>query len=385
MPDLIAPSGRAHWIGTGLSTGTGLGLVCARASQVVLWGRTVSKAAACLDRLGLTGRAQTRAYTAVALAAELAPGDVVVSMLPPAYHVELLRTCLDRDAHFACSSYVSDELAALAPAVAGRGLVALTEAGLDPGIDHLLAHQLVEQARAELGDRPATAVFTSYCGANPAVPNDFRYRFSWAPKGVLTALLTPARYVEDGARRTTDRPWEAVRRIEVGGEPFEVYPNRDSVPFLSVYGFPMSWDVRTFLRGTLRLDGWSQAWAPVFAELSEGDDERITALAAELAERHPATAADLDRVVLSVALDVRATDGTRYAGEGRLDVTGTAVELATPRVVSVPLAGGIEELLAGRFAPGLHRAAAEPAAVRRWLDFLAANGIATPVRRLDRD
>ena len=345
----------------------------------------MSKAAACLDRLGLTGRAQTRAYTPVALAAELAPGDVVVSMLPPAHHVELLRTCLDRDAHFACSSYVSDELAALAPAVAGRGLVALTEAGLDPGIDHLLAHQLVEQARAELGDRPATAVFTSYCGANPAVPNDFRYRFSWAPKGVLTALLTPARYVEDGARRI-DRPAvggraaDRGRRRAVRGLP---EPGQRAVP------------VRVRLPGVLGRAHVRARHAPAgrlepglgagLRRAVRGDDERITALAAELAERHPATAADLDRVVLSVALDVRAADGTRYAAEGRLDVTGTAAELATPRVVSVPLAGGIEEMLAGRFAPGLHRAAAEPAAVRRWLDFLAANGIATPVRRLDRD
>ena len=203
---------------------------------------------------------------------------------------------------------------------------------------------------------------------------------------MLTALRSPGP-LHRGRRRGARRPALGGRRgrIVVDGETFEVYPNRDSVPFVVRVRLPDDLgraDLRPRHAAPGRLE---RAWAPVFDELDDGDDERITALAAELAERHPTTAADRDRVVLAVALDVRATDGTRYAGEGRLDVNGTEAELATPRVVSVPLAGGIEELLAGRFAPGLHRAAAEPAAVRRWLDFLAAHGIATPVRRLDRD
>ena len=32
------------------------------------------------------------------------------------------------------------------------------------------------------------------------------------------------------------------------GERFEVYPNRDSVPYLAEYGFAPSWNVRTFVR-----------------------------------------------------------------------------------------------------------------------------------------
>ncbi|HVC74876.1 MAG TPA: saccharopine dehydrogenase C-terminal domain-containing protein, partial [Mycobacteriales bacterium] len=183
--DLVPPTGRVHWIGTGMSTGSGLGLVCAGA-DTVLWGRTAEKARHRLATLGLDGRAATRAFTAEALGTALAEGDLVVSMLPPPEHPGLLGLAIGRGAHFACSSYLSPGIAEQAGAAAARGLVVLTEIGLDPGIDHLLAHRLVRAARQVAGAGPATVRFTSYCGATPAEPNDFRYRFSWAPRGVLT-------------------------------------------------------------------------------------------------------------------------------------------------------------------------------------------------------
>ncbi|MER7763541.1 saccharopine dehydrogenase C-terminal domain-containing protein [Streptomyces sp. NPDC097619] len=370
----ISPSGRVHWIGTGMSTGSGLGLVT-RATETLLWGRTTAKAEGCLDRLGLGGTAGTRAYTPEALAAELAPGDVVVSMLPAAEHPTLVDLALRHRAHFACSSYVSPQIRERADEARRRGSVLLTEIGLDPGIDHLYAHELVRAARAFTGDRPATAEFTSYCGSNPAVPNDFRYRFSWAPRGVLTALLSPARAIDSGAVTEVARPWEAATAQSVGGETFEVYPNRDSVPFVDTYALPGSWDLRTFVRGTMRLDGWTKAWQPVFAELPTASEERLTELAAELAGRYPTSAEDHDRVVMSVKLRVRTDAGESWSGEYVLDATGDSREAATPRLVSVPLACGILDLTAGRTAPGLHQAADDPETVARWLEFLAGQGI----------
>lgn len=379
MADLIPPTGRVHWIGTGMSTGSGLGLVCDEATTV-LWGRTAQKAEDRLARLGLTGRAATRSFTYDALAAELAEGDLVVSMLPAAEHPALLRLAIEHDAHFVCSSYLSAGIAAQADAAAARGLVVLTEIGLDPGLDHLLGNKLVEKAKAVTGGRRATVRFTSYCGSNPAVPNDFRYRFSWAPRGVLTALLTPARMIEDGMVVEVARPWESVRSQVVNGETFEVYPNRDSVPFVRTYRFPETWDVRTFIRGTMRLDGWSEAWEAVLKELPEAGDERITDLAAELAGRYPTTASDHDRVVMSVKLEIRTVGDESWVGEYVLDSVGTEDEAATPRLVSVPLACGILEVAAGRVGPGLHQATGEPESVDRWLDYLGAHGVTAEYR-----
>ena len=50
-------------------------------------------------------------------------------------------------------------------------------------------------------------------------------------------------------------------------ESFEVYPNRDSLPFMEDYRFDPAWKVRDFVRGTIRLNGWADAWAPVFREI----------------------------------------------------------------------------------------------------------------------
>ncbi|MCK8432744.1 saccharopine dehydrogenase [Streptomyces sp. D2-8] len=376
-----AASGTVHWIGAGLSTGSGLATLCDTAERVRLWHRTEARAADALGRLGLTGRAEPRAYTLSALAAELAPGDVVVSMLPAPEHAPLLAQCVRQGAHFACSSYVSDAVLEQVPAAGKAGLVVLTEAGLDPGIDHLFAHALVARAREAIGDEtPASYALTSYCGGVPAVPNDFTYRFSWAPAGVLGALRSPARYIEGGAQTVAERPWEATRRHVVDGETFEVYPNRDSVPFVAQYGLPEAWTPRTFVRGTLRLEGWLRAWDGVFEELRTGDDDRIAALARELAAAHPTTDDDHDRVVLAVSLDVRAGSGRTWAGGYLLDLVGDAEESAMARCVSRTLALGVRHVLDGSLPPGLNRAAGTADRSEQWLRELARDGVGFTLR-----
>ncbi|MFI1206233.1 saccharopine dehydrogenase C-terminal domain-containing protein [Streptomyces sp. NPDC020802] len=372
----VRPSGTVHWIGAGLSTGSGLAALCAAADRVRLWHRTEQRAARSLAVLGLTGRAEPRAYTPHALEAELAPGDVVVSMLPAAGHAALLAACVRGGAHFACSSYVSQAVLDQVPAAAAAGVVVLTESGLDPGIDHLFAHSLIGRAREEIGaDTAAEVSLTSYCGGIPAVPNDFRYRFSWAPAGVLNALRSPARYIEAGAETTAALPWEATRTHVVDGETFEVYPNRDSVPFVGQYGLPPAWKPLTFVRGTLRLDGWLDAWQPVFEELRHGDDRRITALAQELAARYPTTDADRDRVVLAVSLDVREGSGRTWSGRYLLDLEGDADESAMARCVSRTLALGVRRILGGGVPAGLHRAAETAGRSEEWLAELAREGV----------
>lgn len=283
-----------------------------------------------------------------------------------------------RRAHFACTSYTTEALTGQAAAAAEDGLVVLTEAGLDPGIDHLLAHVLVGRARREAGDDAASVAFTSYCGGLPAVPDDFRYRFSWAPYGVLAALRSPAQYIDDGEPRTARHPWEATRSLVLAGEEFEVYPNRDSLPFLAQYALPDAWRPTTFVRGTLRNAGWRAAWHEVFATVTTGDETRIRALAKELADRYPTTEADRDRVVLAVELAVRDTGGrTRWRGACLLDLTGDAEESAMARCVSVPLALGVLRILDAALPAGLNRAAESADEAARWLDFLDRHGIRT--------
>ena len=372
MSDRVPATGTVHWAGTGRSTGSGLDVLAGTAARVTVWARTAEKAQRRLAASGLTGRATAGALAG--LAAAVQPGDVVVSMLPASEHATLLRLCLDRGAHFACTSYTSDELAAADEPARRAGLVVLTEAGLDPGIDHVLAHDLVARARKAIGDGPATVAFTSYCGGVPAVPNDFRYRFSWAPRGVLSALCSPARVIEHGRVREVARPWEATTRHVLDGEPFEVYPNRDSLPFVSRYDLPVAWRPETFVRGTLRLAGWRRAWADVFAVLRHGDPAAVDALAADLAARYPMRPGDADRVLLAVELDVTAA-GARWRGRYLLDVVGDDRESAMARTVSLPLAYAVGEVLAGTAPAGLHRALPDPSGAEAFLTFLRGRGV----------
>lgn len=370
MPD-TAVSGTVHWVGTGLSTGrSGLGILAAGAGRLVLWGRTGEKAEQCLDRTGLTGRAEARGLATDDLAAAVRPGDVVVSMLPASEHPALLATCVDRGAHFACTSYTADALLAGAQDAARAGLTVLTEAGLDPGIDHLLADLLVARATEVAGPDAGPVHFTSYCGGLSAEPNAFRYKFSWAPLGVLLALASPARHIEDGTVVRTLYPFDATRRRRIAGDDFEVYPNRDSLPFLEQYAVPAGWDVRTFVRGTIRLAGWHDAWQPVFETVRTGDVDRITALARELAAAYPTGPADADRVLLAVELAAGEWDGGYV-----LDLTGDATESAMSRCVSLPVAYGVSRILAGRAHPGLSRAAGTAQEAGEWLAFLHEQGV----------
>lgn len=87
----------------------------------------------------------------------------------------------------------------------------LNEVGLDPGIDHMLAMELFEIIRDDGGRIDS---YVSYCGGLPApehADNPLRYKFrfgentyfcesdlfscSWSPRGVLAALLNPAKYL----------------------------------------------------------------------------------------------------------------------------------------------------------------------------------------------
>lgn len=384
MSKPIRASGTLHWVGAGLSTGSGLRVLANRANRVMLWGRRPDRVQACIERLGLRGQVHPNALSADALESAVGPGDVVVSMLPTTEHVSLLQLCLRRGAHFACSSYVSESIAHLAMQAAERGLTVLTEAGLDPGIDHLFAHDLIALSLTETGDDPADAVFTSYCGGIPEKPNGFRYRFSWAPHGVLAALRTPARHIEGGAERVVDRPWEAVKRHIVAGEAFEVYPNRDSLPFVTQYHIPPSWRLRQFVRGTLRLAGWHQAWSEVFDVLADEDAVKIRELANTLAARYPTTSMDRDRVVLTVALTLSGATGRSWHGEYLLDMVGNDAESAMATCVSVSLAVGVCEVLDGRTGTGLRRAGGDTAETSRWLAGLREHGISF-TRRIESD
>ena len=374
-----------HWCGTGLSSGPGLRRLIENSHKVVVWNRTVEKAREAVGDL----TQDIRAYTLEALAAALAPGDIAISMLPADQHVAIAKVCLEKGAHFVSSSYIAPEMKALDAEFRAKGLVSINEVGLDPGIDHLMAHDLVARYRASKAYHVDNVLsFTSYCGGVPKIPNAFRYKFSWAPLGVLKALRSPSRSLKDFSELRVNRPWDAISRYDAPlpqPESFEVYPNRDSYPFMEDYRFDPAWKVRDFVRGTIRLNGWEEAWTPVFREIEtlEGPagDARLAEMAAQFVAENSYAPGEPDRVILFVSLKAEREGRVVFHQTWAMDAWGDARGSAMARLVSTPVSFAVESVLKREIAVGVHGAPHDPKLLESWLG--QVRGLAQYMERVD--
>lgn len=355
-----------HWCGTGLSAIPGLRRLIEGGHDVTVWNRTIAKA---LEAVGdLTE--DIRAFDMGALGDVLGTGDVVVSMLPGDWHVPLAELAIAKGAHFVSSSYIAPQMRALDARAKAAGVALVNEVGLDPGIDHLMAHWLVDDMKAAGYPKPADEVrFLSYCGGVPKHANPFRYKFSWSPLGVLRALMSPSKSLKDGASLDVARPWDAISTYCAPlptPEDFEVYPNRDSLPFMEQYHFDPAWTTRDFVRGTLRLNGWAKAWGDVFAEIEtlagDAGEARLKEMSDQFWTDNAYDEGEPDRVILCV--DLQAGDWHKtYVMDAWGDENGTAMA----RLVSIPVSLAVEDVMAGHIAPGVSAAPSDPALVARWL------------------
>jgi saccharopine dehydrogenase-like NADP-dependent oxidoreductase len=375
----VRPSGglmsRVHWLGAGLSSGPGIRRVARSGAPLTLWNRTVDKARAVLA--DVAPDADVRAYDLASLRSAAQAGDVVVSMLPAPMHPEVARVCLDAGCHLVTTSYLTDAMRALDGEARRQGLALVNECGLDPGLDHMLAHRLVADYRASSSYAATNRLsFRSYCGGFPKHPDGFRYKFSWSPLGVLRALRAPARAMSGGVVRDVPRVWEAIETFTTRGEAFEAYPNRDSMPYVDEYAFDKAWPLHTFVRGTLRLAGWSTAWQDVFARVGALSDAELATLADDLWRAHSYAPGEPDRVVLYVGL--RAVDdggATVFDRAWVLDEAGNAERSAMGYLVSVPASFAVDDVRAGRVAAGVHGAPHDGPTIDRWFAAMQQEGI----------
>ena len=357
-----------HWCGTGLSSVPGLRRLIEAGHEVTVWNRTVEKARDAVGDLDVA----IEAFTPEALAAKVQAGDVIVSMLPADWHVQLAELAIDKGAHFVSSSYIAPGMRALDAKAKAAGVALVNEIGLDPGIDHLMAHDLVRAYKASPAfDKDNVLSFLSYCGGVPKEANAFRYKFSWAPVGVLKALKSPSKSIRQFSELDVSRPWDALGRFDAPLDPpetFEVYPNRDSLPFMEQYHFEKDWKVKDFVRGTLRLNGWSEAWKDVFATVETASDDELNALAAELLEKNRYEPGEPDRVVLCVSLKAEKDGVAVWHKTWVMDAWGDERGNAMGRLVSVPVSLAIEAVQNREIAPGVHAAPSDEKLVARFMD-----------------
>jgi saccharopine dehydrogenase (NADP+, L-glutamate forming) len=372
---------KIHWLGAGLSSVPGIRRLAKQGRDLTLWNRTLEKAQAALG--GINGKAVVKKLDWTELSSEANAGDVIVSMLPAEMHMQVAELCLGKQAHFISSSYVGPAMRGISDRAAEAGLCFVNEVGLDPGLDHLLAHALVhDYTRSPQFDKSHQHYFRSYCGGLSKVPNDFRYKFSWSPLGVLKALKSQASWISHGVTRTTDQPWQALGEYTIGlpdgAETFQAYPNRNSLPFKRQYDFGDDWNVQEFVRGTLRLHGWAEAWRDIFAlvESAEGaeGDRRLAAKSEELWQKYRLQDDDPDRVVLIVDLEVRNGSHTVWHQRYTLDEVGNHRGSAMGRLVSLPVSLAVEAVFQGKIETGVTPAPKHIDIVNDWLAQMAALG-----------
>lgn len=375
-----------HWCGTGLSAVPWLRRLIGSGRDVTVWSLPRQVA---VDAVGdLTERIEE--FDEEAFAAALSLGDVVVSMVPAEAHLALARHALAARAHFVSSSYLTPAMRGLDEEAREAGSVILGEVGLDPGIDHLMAHWLMADYRASPAFHAGDALsFRSWCGGMPREPNALRYKFSWSPLGALRALAEPARAIRHFTELAVARPWDALRTVTLPLDPpelFEVYPNRDSLPYLAEYRFEPGWKVKEFERGTLRPLGWAEAWAPIFAEISGAESAEGEARLADLSKRlwreNAYAPGEADRVVLMVELEAEREGRPVYRKAWLLDAWGDLRGSAMARLVSGTVALAAEAVLLREIPVGVHGAPSDPRLVARWLG--AVDQLAQRCRVVDR-
>ncbi|MDX1471453.1 MAG: saccharopine dehydrogenase family protein [Flavobacteriaceae bacterium] len=198
--------------------------------------------------------------------------DIVVSMLPVKYHIEVAKDCIACNRNMVTASYITETMHSLDSAAKKKGLILMNEIGVDPGIDHMSAMQVINRIREDGGK---VILFESFTGGLLAPESDnnlWNYKFTWNPRNVILAGQGgAAKFIQEGQYKYIpyNRVFRRTEFLEIDDYGrFEVYANRDSLKYQSAYGLDHA---KTLYRGTMRRVGFSRAWN-MFVQLGMTDD-----------------------------------------------------------------------------------------------------------------
>ncbi|XP_072178275.1 alpha-aminoadipic semialdehyde synthase, mitochondrial-like [Diadema setosum] len=184
--------------------------------------------------------------------------DVVISLLPMHLHQNVAQLCIQHKKDMVTTSYTAPSFRALQQSAEDAGVTLLTECGLDPGIDHMLAMECFENVKQRGGK---VTLFESWCGGLPAPEfsaNPLKYKFSWSPATALLSLGRDAKYLKDHSEIYLP-PGMHMHSSNVTSLNFlpgfnlEGYCNRDAMQYVFLYGIPTAGNI---IRGTIRYKGY---------------------------------------------------------------------------------------------------------------------------------
>ena len=208
---------------------------------------------------------------------EIAQADLVISMLPAFLHPEVATDAIATRTPLITPSYLSPEIAAMDQAAKDAGIPILNELGLDPGIDHLSAMQVIDELKSEGAQLTGFESYTGGLVAPESDDNPWHYKFTWNPRNVVLAGQGgSATFRKGGLNRVLPphRLFKEVTPIDVpGAGRFEGYANRDSLAYEGIYGLE---GIETLVRGTLRGDGFCGGWDALFQLGMNRDDAQLS-------------------------------------------------------------------------------------------------------------
>lgn len=207
-------------------------------------------------------------------AEEIRRADIVISLLPARMHYLVAESCVELGKNMATASYLSPAIKALDEAAKKKGVVLMNECGVDPGIDHMSAMQMIDRIKGEGGRLLAFESSTGGLVAPGFDNNPWQYKFTWNPRNVVLAGGEGARFLHNGKFKYIPHHkvfsrYEIINVPELGA--FEVYGNRDSLTYRETYGLH---NLDTMFRGTIRRPGFCEAWN-IFVQLGATDDSYV--------------------------------------------------------------------------------------------------------------
>jgi len=245
-------------LGAGFVAGPLVKYLTGKDHQITVASQFLAEAQAIADDFPTISISELNVADEDSLGVLVAEHDLTISFVPYQFHVNVANQCIKYSKHMITASYEFPEMKALHQQAIDNDVCILNEIGLDPGIDHLSAMQMIDSINENGGTLKS---FVSWCGGLPAPSsnnNPLGYKFAWAPKSVLLALLNNATFLKAGEVVTVDAEQllENVQKVTLSsGMELEGYPNRDSVSYRDIYGLD---DADEVFRGTLRYPGFSE-------------------------------------------------------------------------------------------------------------------------------
>ena len=185
--------------------------------------------------------------------------DIVVCMLPAHFGYATAKAAINAGKPFVSTSYTG-RIEELAQKAEHKNVAMLTEIGLDPGIDLILAKMAIEALDEVHG-------LHSYGSGVPepscADDNPLKYKITWTFDGVLLSYKRPARLLRDG-KEISIAPEDIFKKENIhlvdipGLGRMEAYPNGDAVSYLQKFGLPQN--VMNMGRFAMRWPGHCEFW-----------------------------------------------------------------------------------------------------------------------------